>query len=268
LRPEGRRRLGPARPEGNPTGDLIRAMGLLLGAGAVLAAALIKGAIGFGFPTLGTPLLSLVLDVKQAVVVLILPNIVMDGLQFTRQGAPMGTVRRFSPLLLAGAVGTVAGTRLLVALSSRSATLVLAAVLLLFVALSAAGVSPRVPARWERLLSPVVGLAAGVIGGITNVPGTPLVMYFHALGLAKGEFVAAVAFTFVAYKLVQLAAVAWFGLLSWALVGVSVAMTAVALGGFALGLRVQDRLDQRGFNRAVLAFLGLLGALLAARSLT
>src|SRR5262245_26407599 len=31
---------------------------------AVLAAAFVKGAIAFGFPTLGTPLLSLVMDVK------------------------------------------------------------------------------------------------------------------------------------------------------------------------------------------------------------
>ena len=42
----------------------------------VLVAAFIKGAIGFGFRALGTPLLSLVVDVKTAVVVLILPNIV------------------------------------------------------------------------------------------------------------------------------------------------------------------------------------------------
>jgi len=36
------------------------------------------------FPTLATPLLSLAVDVKTAVVLLILPNIVMDGIQFAR----------------------------------------------------------------------------------------------------------------------------------------------------------------------------------------
>ena len=66
-----------------------RRMALLLGAGAVLLAAFVKGAIGFGFPTLGTPLLSLVVEVKSAVVVLIVPNIVLDGLQFLRRGAPL-----------------------------------------------------------------------------------------------------------------------------------------------------------------------------------
>src|SRR5215470_5621359 len=48
----------------------------LLAAAAVMAAAFVKGSIGFGFPVLGTPLLSLVLGVKAAVVVLIVPNII------------------------------------------------------------------------------------------------------------------------------------------------------------------------------------------------
>jgi uncharacterized membrane protein YfcA len=39
----------------------------------------------------------------------------------------------------------------------------------------------------------------------------------------------------------------------------SLALTVVALAGFAVGLRVQDRLDQRTFNRAVLVFLAALG---------
>ena len=55
--------------------------------------------------------------------------------------------------------------------------------------------------------------------------------------------------------------------LPWSLLWPSLALTAVGLAGFAVGLRVQDRLDQRGFNRAVLAFLALLGAWLLIRSL-
>ena len=241
-------------------------MTTILGAGVVLLAALIKGAIGFGFPTLGTPLLSLVMDVKAAVVVLILPNIVMDGLQFLRRGAPIATVKRFALLLVFGAVGTVVGTRLLIALSSRTATLVLGAFILAFVALAVTGVAPRVAPRWEPVLSPVAGFVAGIVGGITNVPGTPLVMYFHALRLDKHEFVSSVAFTFVVYKIVQLGAVAYYGLLSTARIGISVGLTLVALLGFWLGLAVQDRLEQRTFNRAVLVFLGLLGLWLVWRS--
>lgn len=234
---------------------------------AVAAAAFIKGAIGFGFPTLGTPLLALVVDVKTAYLVLIVPNIVMDGIQFVRSGAPRATVRRMAPLVMLGAVGTVAGTHLLAVLSARAVMQILGGFILTFVALNVMRLSPRLPPRWEPWASPVVGFAAGVVGGITNVPGTPLVLYFYALGLSKREFVSSVAFTFVLYKIVQLGAVSWYGLMTGTLLVWSLLLTVVALVGFAVGLRVQDWMPPRAFNRAVLAFLAVLGGWLVVRSL-
>ena len=229
-------------------------------AAVVLTAAFIKGAIGFGFPSLATPLLSLFVNVKTAVVVLILPNIVMDGIQFVRRGTPLAIARRFGFLLAAGAVGMVLGTRVLTLLSPKAATLVLGVFVLIFVTLNVTGLAPKIPARWEPWLSAPAGFVAGLIGGVTNSPATALVLYFHGVGLSKDEFIPSVAFAFFFYKLVQLGAVTWYGLLPWSLLWISVALTAVSLTGFAVGLRVQDRLDQRAFNRAVLAFLAVLGA--------
>ena len=139
----------------------------------------------------------------------------------------------------ANSIATVVSTRVL---SPRIATLVLGAAVVSFVGLNVTLWSPRVPAGWEPWLSPPVGLIAGIIGGVTNVPGTPLVIYFYALRLTKPEFVSAVGVTFVLYKLVQLAAVAWFGLLSGHALAASLGLAVVALGGFRAGLAVQDRL--------------------------
>jgi len=232
-----------------------------------MAAAFVKGSIGFGFPVLGTPLLSLVLGVKAAVVVLIIPNIIMDGLQFIRNGASIAVIRRFAILLVFGAVGTVIGTRLLVVVSSRMATLVLGAFLLAFAILGIVGVKLRVSPRWEPWVSPVAGLIAGIVGGISNVPGTPLVIYFHALGMEKREFLSSVAYTFVVYKVIQLGAVIYFGLMSPILLGYSLGLVVAALAAFAGGLKVQDRLDQRAFNRALLVFLAVFGVWLVWRNL-
>jgi uncharacterized membrane protein YfcA len=201
------------------------------------------------------------------VAVLIVPNIAMDLIQLRRQGDIRATVRRLAVLLLFGAIGTVCGTRVLVILPARTASFILGCFVLLFVALNATRFSPRVPPRWEPWLAAPMGLVAGVVGGVTNGPGTPLVMYFYALGMAKADFVRATALSFVAYKIVQLGAVAWYGLLTWPLLGISLALTIVALAGFAAGLRVQDRLDQRAFNRAVLVFLAALGLWLTLREL-
>lgn len=205
-------------------------------------------------------------DVKTAVVVLIIPNIAMDGVQATRRGGFVAGLRRFGWLLVFGAIGTVAGTHLLVVLPSRVVTLILGCFVVAFVLLNATRFSLKISPGWERWIAAPAGFVAGVVGGVTNVPGTPLVLYFYALGLTKPEFVRAVATTFLIYKVVQLGTVAAYGLLPWSVAGLSVALSLVALGGFALGLRIQDRLDQRSFDRAILGFLALLGLWLVWRA--
>jgi len=241
-------------------------MAFVAGALAILAAAFVKGAVAFGFPLVATPLLALAVGVKTAVAVSILPNIAMDSVQLVRRGNALATVRRLLPLIAFSMVGMWLGTRLLVVLPAGVATLVLGVFVLLFVAVSASGFALRVSADWEPWLSPPVGLAAGVLGGLTNVPGTPMVLYFVALGMEKYEFVRAVAVTFIVVKVVQLVAVAWYGLLDARLLAISVAFSVVALGGFAVGVRVQDWLPARAFNRAVLGFLVVTGLWLIYRA--
>lgn len=216
---------------------------------------------------MATPLLSLAVGVKTAVAISIVPNIVMDFIQVVRRGGVLASVRRLSVLLLFGLVGTFVGTRLLVVLPPRAATMVLGAFVLLFVGLNVAGIRPHIRASWERWLSPPIGFFAGVLGGLTNVPGTPLVIYFHALGVDRHEFVRSVALAFMTYKVVQLGAVTWYGLLTWPLLLASVALTVLGLCSFAVGLRLQDWLPERIFNGGVMTFLALVGIWLIARSL-
>jgi uncharacterized membrane protein YfcA len=205
--------------------------------------------------------------VKTAVAVTIVPNIVMDGVQASRRPGLARTFRRWGVMLLFGTAGMILGTRLLVVLPLQVATTIMGVFVLLFVGLNVARLPLRVPPAWERWVAPPVGLLAGLIGGITNVPGTPLVIFFYALGMDKGEFVRSVALSFMVYKIIQLGAVAWYGLLTWPLLGASLALSAVGLAVFTLGTRVQDRLDQRTFNRLVLAALALIGVWLLARAL-
>jgi uncharacterized membrane protein YfcA len=213
-----------------------------------------------------TPLLALALDVKTAVAVSIVPNIVMDGIQAVRGGGTLSSVRRLALLLVCGVVGTVLGTRLLLVIPPAVALFILGAFVLGFVALNASAFSPRIPLAWERWLSPPVGFVAGVLGGLTNVPGTPLVIYFYALGMDKHEFVRSVALSFMTYKLIQLGATAYYGLLTPTLLLASLGLTVVGLGGFALGLGVQDRLPEKVFKRAVMVFLTILGMSLVVRA--
>ncbi len=94
-------------------------LGWFLGLLGVVVAGFVKGAIGFGFPTIATPILALTTDVRTAVVVLLLPNIIMDGFQIVRRPGLLAAARRHAPLIACGVMGMVLGTQFLVRVSPR-----------------------------------------------------------------------------------------------------------------------------------------------------
>jgi uncharacterized membrane protein YfcA len=237
------------------------------GLGSVAAAAFVKGTIGFGFPLIATPLLALATDVRTAVAALIIPNILMDGVQVIRRPGVVAALRRHAALIVAGIVGTVVGTRFLAELSRPGLLVTLGATVLVFVLLSVVRPDWRLPPGAERPLAPLVGLFAGTLGGLTNTPGVALTPYFYAIGLPKAEFVRAISGTFLVFKLTQLGAVWQVGLLDRRVLLLTLAASAVSLAGFRLGLLVQDRVPQAVFNRAVLVLLAVVALAMLARGL-
>lgn len=244
-----------------------QALAWVVGVAGVVVAAFVKGAIGFGFPTVATPPLALATDVRTAVVVLLIPNILMDGIQVLRRPGALAALRRHAPLIGAGIAGTVIGTQFLVVVSTRGLLLALGSVILAFVLFSFARPAWRLPPGREGLVAPVVGLTAGVLGGLTNVFALPLAPFLYALGLPKHEFVRAIASAFLVFKLTQLGAVWQVGLFELRLLGLSLGATGTGLLAFGLGLWAQDRVQPETFNRWVLGFLGLVSAAMLARGL-
>jgi len=56
----------------------------------------VKGTIGLGFPLIATPTVALLLNIRTAVTILILPNLFMDSAQVIRDGFPYAIFRRFN----------------------------------------------------------------------------------------------------------------------------------------------------------------------------
>lgn len=238
---------------------------ILLG---ILAAAFVKGGVGFGFPTIATPLIALVTDVRSAIVLLILPNLLMDVFQIGRRPSLLQPiVRRHWVIYLFTVVGTFVGTKFLATFGTRSLILFLGFIILFFVVMSVFEVAPRIPRGLEGPLGPPLGFVSGVIGGLTNLAGYLLIIYFYSIRLQKEEFVRALSSAFIVIKLAQLVAVWQFNLLDPKAFTLSFFASGVALLGFWGGVLVRDRIDHRSFNRAVLILLALIGIGMVIRGL-
>ncbi len=236
-------------------------------AAALLLAAFVKGTSGMGFPMIATPMVALLLDIRTAVVILIIPNLLMDATQIFRGSLSIEIFRRFKWLLLWTILGVFLGTKVLVMLPAWILNLTLGLTILAFVGWSMLRVEFRISPRLEKILSPVVGIVGGFLNGMTNAAGPAPAIYLYSLRLPKVEFIKSIATIFIVTKLSQLAAVSTWNLFDRERLELSLGVTLFVLAGFYLGLKTQDRVNQQTFNRALLAILFVIGVVLIWRSL-
>jgi uncharacterized protein len=103
---------------------------------------------------------------------------------------------------------------------------------------------------------------------VTNAAGPTLAIYFYSLKLEKRMFVKSLATIFVTTKLTQLVAISTWNLFNWYTFKLSALVILFTLAGFYAGLKAQDRVNQKTFNRGLLILLSFIGVALIARAVT
>jgi uncharacterized membrane protein YfcA len=235
---------------------------------ALLIAAFVKGATGLGFPLIATPTVALLLDIRTAITILILPNLFMDSAQVLRGGFPYEVFRRFASLIAPTIIGVFLGTMVLVKLPLWVLNFCLGVMVLIFVFANMLKLSFTISLRAEKILSPIFGFISGFLNGLTNAAGPTLAIYLYSLKLEKRTFVKSIATIFVVTKISQLAAISTWNLFNWNTITLSIQVLLFTLAGFYAGLKAQDRINQHTFNRGLLVLLFLVGLILIARALT
>jgi len=235
---------------------------------ALLLAAFVKGATGLGFPLIATPMVALLLDIRTAVTVLILPNLFMDSAQVIRDGLPYDVFRRFSSLILPTIIGVFLGTVVLVKTPLWVLNLCLGVMVLVFVTSNLLKFDFMISPRTEKILSPAFGFISGFLNGMTNAAGPTLAIYLYSLRLEKRNFVKSIATIFMITKLSQLVAISTWNLFNWETITLSVQVLLFTLAGFYAGIRAQDRVNQKTFNRGLLILLVIIGVTLLLRGFT
>lgn len=221
-----------------------------------------------GFPLIATPMVALLLDIRTAITILIIPNIVMDITQIFRGSFSGGLFRRFAWLLVLTVLGVFLGTKVLVTLPLWVLNLCLGVMVLVFVASTLLRFDFQISPHLESRLSPVVGIVGGFLNGMTNAAGPALAIYLYGLKLEKRQFIKSISTIFIITKVSQLIAVSTWNLFNRSTLLLSLEVTLFILVGFYAGLKTQDRVNQQTFNRGLLVLLFVIGVTLVVRALS
>lgn len=227
----------------------------------------VKGLTGIGLPTAAIAFMTLFLDPRTAIALVLFPMLGSNILQMARGGYLIRTVRRyflFAIILFAGIAGTAYATQ---NTSDRALLVILGIVVLIFVGVSWKKMVPQLSDRYDRVAQVGFALFAGIIGGMTAAWGPPMAMYLSARGADKDEFIRATGFMISIGSLPLVFAYAQLGFMTGPLAGLSASMLLPTLIGMSVGAAYRRKLSGDGFRNAILIMFVVLGLNLIRRAI-
>ncbi|MDO5371264.1 sulfite exporter TauE/SafE family protein [Paracoccus sp. (in: a-proteobacteria)] len=230
---------------------------VLIAATVTLAAGIIKGAIGFAMPMIMMSALGSFLPAPVALALSILPMLVTNVQQATRQGfrAAWKSIRDYRwhiGMLCAFIFVSAPFARIL---PQPLMYLALGVPILGFALWQLSGRPLTVPIHHRRRAEIVTGVIGGLYGGISGIWGPPLIVYLLSIGASKLDQIRVQGVVFLLGSALLALAHLGTGVLNAQTLPLSALLVVPALIGMQFGFWLQDRLDLAQFRRWTLVML-------------
>ena len=172
---------------------------------AISSGALIKGMTGLGLPAIAVPAIATYTTVEEAVVLMIIPTFGSNLWLVVNHRRYAKLLKEHIPFLLAGFIGGIFGTFVLVAVDDRWLKLTLATWLAVYLLQFAFGNFLRPVFQGKGSAAAAVGLTAGTILGATGVSAHIVAPYLHGRNLKAEAYAFLIASAFLIFSSAQLA---------------------------------------------------------------
>jgi uncharacterized protein len=202
-----------------------------------LAAAIVNGALGYGFSSITVPLALLFLANRVLNPAMVLVEVALNAyvLWVNRQVLP-SVWRRMLPVVIGLGPGIVIGTAVVSQVQPAWLRFYTYVILLPLILVQAGGY--RRPIRAERSMGFAFGGGLGLLYSVTTISGPPLAVMLNNQGLAKQQFRAALGFIRLAESTLTAVAYMYAGLFTYR----SIALIPLILPSVAIGVPIGAQL--------------------------
>lgn len=214
--------------------------------------ALVKGITGLGLPLFAVPAIATLTSVEEAVVLMIIPGLGANIWLVVSHRRFAALLRDHLPFLVAGLVGAVAGTFLLVAIDDRWLKLALAIWLAVYLLQYLFGDFLRSLFHARGGLAAIVGAMAGTIQGATGISAHIVAPYFHGRELVAGAYAFLVATSFLVFSISQLGTAVGTHLFSTERVTLGLVALVPTLLFTHVGIRLAGKVSSEIFQKLLL----------------
>ena len=222
-------------------------------AAITLGAAIVNGALGYGFSSITVPLALLFLTNRVLNPALVPIEVALNAYVLWVNRAALPAVwRRVLPIVIGLAPGVLIGTALVSQVNPGWLKFGTFIVLLPLILVQAAGY--RRPIQSERSVGLAFGGGVGVLYSVTTISGPPLAVMLSNQGLTKTDFRAALGFIRLAESLFTAIAYYYAGLYSVESFGLIPYILPSILVGVPIGAYLIQRIRPETFRRVCMSF--------------
>ena len=219
---------------------------------------ILKGATGAGAPIITIPVIAAFYDVRIAVIIMVIPNLLTNIgqlYQFRKTILPKFFTLSFA---IGGGIGAFLGTILLANLSIKILTLSVAFIVIVYILLKLLVPSWKLTYDKAKKLVFLMGSLGGVLQGTAGLSAPISITFLNSMKLERNQFIPTISVYFGVMSIFQMPTLYYYNFLNLEIILVSCISTLVLLSFMPIGSWIAKSVSKESFDKITLILLGFI----------
>ena len=219
---------------------------------------ILKGATGAGAPIITIPVIAAFYDVRIAVIIMVIPNLLTNIgqlYQFRNTILPKFFTLSFA---IGGGIGAFLGTILLASLSIKILTLSVAFIVIIYILLKLIVPSWKLTYEKAKKLVFVMGGFGGVLQGTAGLSAPISITFLNSMKLERNQFIPTISVYFGVMSIFQMPTLYYYNFLNLEIIFISCISTLVLLSFMPIGSWIAKSVSKESFDKITLILLGFI----------
>ena len=219
---------------------------------------ILKGATGAGAPIITIPVIAAFYDVRIAVIIMVIPNLLTNIgqlYQFRKTILPKFFTLSFA---IGGGIGAFLGTILLVNLSIKFLTLSVAFIVIVYILLKLLVPSWKLTYEKAKKLVFLMGTLGGILQGTAGLSAPISITFLNSMKLERNQFIPTISVYFGVMSIFQMPTLYYYNFLNLEVILISCISTLVLLLFMPLGSWIAKSVSKESFDKITLILLGFI----------
>jgi uncharacterized membrane protein YfcA len=219
---------------------------------------ILKGATGAGAPIITIPVIAAFYDVRIAVIIMVIPNLLTNIgqlYQFRKTILPKFFTLSFA---IGGGIGAFLGTILLVNLSIKILTLSVAFIVIVYILLKLLVPSWKLTYEKAKKLVFLMGSLGGILQGTAGLSAPISITFLNSMKLERNQFIPTISVYFGVMSIFQMPTLYFYNFLNLEIILVSCISTLVLLSFMPIGSWIAKSVSKESFDKITLILLGFI----------